>query len=106
MSKTRLATFAVFMGLACAPAACAYTSIFAFGDSLFGRWKPVCRESEGAIPLAPYVAGHFSNGPTWVEDLSPNARRLCVLKSFLTSANGTNYAFGGAQRRADRHQSV
>ncbi len=90
-----LAAFAVSLGVACTPAAAAYTSIFAFGDSLSDAGN-LFSETGGAIPLAPYVDGHFSNGPTWVEDLS-QMLGLGPMKPFLTSANGTNYAFGGAQ---------
>jgi outer membrane lipase/esterase len=48
------------------------------------------------IPLAPYADGHFSNGPTWVEDLS-QMLGLGPMMPFLTSADGTNFAFGDAQ---------
>ena len=93
--KLRLAAFAVSLGVACTPAAAAYTSIFAFGDSLSDAGN-LFAESESTIPLKPYVDGHFSNGPTWVEDLS-QMLGLGPMKPFLTSNNGTNYAFGGAQ---------
>ena len=92
--KLRLAASVASLGLACTPAA-AYTSIFAFGDSLSDAGN-LFSESGGTIPLAYYVDGHFSNGPTWVEDLS-QMLGLGQMKPFLTSANGTNYAFGGAQ---------
>ena len=100
--KLCLAAFAVSLGVACTPAAAAYTSIFAFGDSLSDAGN-LFSESEGTIPLAPYVDGHFSNGPTWVEDLS-QMLGLGPMKPFLTSNDGTNYAFGGAQTGTDRHQ--
>ena len=93
--RVRLAAFAVSLGVACTPAASAYTSIFAFGDSLSDAGN-IFAESGGKIPLAPYVEGHFSNGPTWVEDLS-QMLGLGPMKPFLTSNDGTNYAFGGAQ---------
>ena len=93
--KLYLAAFAVSLGVACTPAAAAYTSIFAFGDSLSDAGN-LFSESAGTIPLAPYVDGHFSNGPTWVEDLS-QMLGLGPMKPFLTSNDGTNYAFGGAQ---------
>ncbi len=87
--------FRGLFGVACTPAAAAYTSIFAFGDSLSDAGN-LFAESESTIPLKPYVDGHFSNGPTWVEDLS-QMLGLGPMKPFLTSNNGTNYAFGGAQ---------
>ena len=70
MSKRALlAVLAVSVAVASTPATAAYTSIFAFGDSLSDAGTPFS-ELAGKIPLAPYVGGHFSNGPTWVEDLS------------------------------------
>jgi phospholipase/lecithinase/hemolysin len=93
--KLGLAAFVVSLGVACTPAAAAYTAIYAFGDSLSDAGN-LFAESESTIPLKPYVDGHFSNGPTWVEDLS-QMLGLGPMKPFLTSNNGTNYAFGGAQ---------
>jgi phospholipase/lecithinase/hemolysin len=93
--KLCLAAFAVALGVACTPAAAAYTAIFAFGDSLSDAGN-LFSESGGTLPVAPYVDGHFSNGPTWVEDLSLMLG-LGPMKPFLTSNDGTNYAFGGAQ---------
>ena len=93
--KLGLAAFVVSLGIACTPAVAAYTSIFAFGDSLSDAGN-LFSETGGKIPLAYYVGGHFSNGPTWVEDLS-QMLGLGAMKPFLTSNDGTNYAFGGAQ---------
>jgi phospholipase/lecithinase/hemolysin len=93
--KLCLAAFVVSLGVACTPAAAAYTSIFAFGDSLSDAGN-LFSETGGAVPLKPYVDGHFSNGPTWVEDLS-QMLGLGPMKPFLTSADGTNFAFGDAQ---------
>jgi phospholipase/lecithinase/hemolysin len=93
--KLGLAAFVVSLGVACAPAAAAYTSIFAFGDSLSDAGN-LFAEDGGQGPVPPYVDGHFSNGPTWVEDLS-QMLGLGPMKPFLTSNDGTNYAFGGAQ---------
>src|SRR3984957_2231871 len=95
MKKLCLAAFVVSLGVAGTPAAAAYTSIFAFGDSLSDAGN-LFSDTGGAIPLKPYVDGHFSNGPTWVEDLS-QMLGLGPMKPFLTSTDGTNYAFGGAQ---------
>ena len=90
-----LAAFAISLGIASTPASAGYTSIFAFGDSLSDAGN-LFAESQSTIPLKPYVDGHFSNGPTWVEDLS-QMLGLGTMKPFLTSNDGTNYAFGGAQ---------
>ena len=93
--KVCLAALAVSLGVACTPAAAAYTSIFAFGDSLSDAGN-LFSEDGGRGPVPPYFDGHFSNGPTWVEDLS-QMLGLGTMKPFLTSTDGTNYAFGGAQ---------
>jgi phospholipase/lecithinase/hemolysin len=93
--KLCLAAFAISLGVACTPASAAYTSIFAFGDSLSDAGN-LFSEDGGQGPVPPYVDGHFSNGPTWVEDLS-QMLGLGPMKPFLTSTDGTNYAFGGAQ---------
>jgi phospholipase/lecithinase/hemolysin len=93
--KLSLAAFAVSLGCACTPAAAAYTTIFAFGDSLSDAGN-LFSETGGAVPLKPYVDGHFSNGTTWVEDLS-QMLGLRRMMPFLTSADGTNFAFGDAQ---------
>jgi hypothetical protein len=39
--KLWLAAFAVSLGFSCTPAAAAYTSIFAFGDSLSDAGEPL-----------------------------------------------------------------
>ena len=94
--RVQLMALAVSLGCASAPAAAAsYTKIFAFGDSLSDAGN-LFSESGQTIPLAPYKAGHFSNGPTWVEDLN-QMLGLGAMQPFLTSADGTNFAFGGAQ---------
>ncbi len=94
--KLGLAALAISLGLACTPAAAAYTAIYAFGDSLSDAGN-LSLESGGAIPVSPpYVGGHFSNGPTWVEDLS-KMLGLGAMTPFLDTPSGTNFAFGGAQ---------
>ena len=56
------------------------------------------------VPDAPYLIGrfHFSNGPTWVEQL---ARRLGIPRSARPALDRpgvyTNYAFGRARARLD-----
>jgi len=93
--KLRLAAFVVALACACTPAAAAYTALFAFGDSLSDAGNLIL-EDQGEGPLAPYVGGRFSNGPTWVEDLS-QMLGLGTMNPFLGPSGGTNYAFGGAQ---------
>ena len=69
-----------------------FTGIVAFGDSLSDAGN-VFLATGGTIPAPPYVGGHFSNGPTWVEDLSVNLG-LGTLRPSL--AGGTDFAFGSA----------
>lgn len=85
------AVFAACFALNSGPAS-AYTALFAFGDSLSDAGNAFIA-SGGTIPASPYVDGHFSNGPTWVEDLSVDLG-LGTLKPSL--AGGTDFAIGGA----------
>jgi phospholipase/lecithinase/hemolysin len=85
-----------------------FDRIVVFGDSLSDPGNVFVATGQysvrpfAPIPSAPYLIGgmHFTNGPTWVEDLSRD----------LDSASGagpalrapriyTNYAFGGARAR-------
>jgi phospholipase/lecithinase/hemolysin len=88
----RLAAFAASLACASAPAS-AYTALFAFGDSLSDAGN-VFIEDKGTSPLAPYFEGHYSNGPTWVEDLSVKLGLGTLTPSL---AGGNDFAFGGAQ---------
>jgi phospholipase/lecithinase/hemolysin len=85
-----LAVLAV--SLAASGPASAYTTLFAFGDSLSDAGNAYVL-SNHVIPGAPYVDGHFSNGPTWVEDLSLKLG-LGTLSPSLSG--GTDFAVGGA----------
>ncbi len=67
----------------------AYSSLYAFGDSLSDTGNVFAASS---FPLPPYFNGRFSNGPVWVETLASNLG-LSASPSLL---GGTNYAFGGA----------
>jgi phospholipase/lecithinase/hemolysin len=71
----------------------AYTALFAFGDSLSDAGNDYLIDG-GTDPVSPYYQGHFSNGLTWVEDLS-NMLGLGTLKPSL--AGGHDFAFGGAE---------
>ena len=57
------------------------------------------------IPDAPYARGgnHFSNGPTWIEDLGRALGLAASVRPALRSPNGgaSNYAVGGARARDD-----
>ncbi len=73
--------------------ASAYTTLFAFGDSISDAGNFAIMSPELA-PLPPYYGGRFSNGPTWVEDLSTRLG-LGALKPALSG--GADYAIGGAR---------
>jgi phospholipase/lecithinase/hemolysin len=93
-ATTRGLAFAIVAtSLAAVEAAHAYTTLFAFGDSLSDAGNTFI-EDKGTSPLYPYFDGHASNGPTWVEDLSVRLG-LGTLKPSL--AGGDDFAFGGAE---------
>ncbi len=71
----------------------AYTALFAFGDSLSDAGNDWIVDGH-TDPVPPYYQGHFSNGLTWVEDLS-NMLGLGTLTPSL--AGGHDFAFGGAE---------
>ncbi|MFL5283870.1 MAG: SGNH/GDSL hydrolase family protein [Rhodopila sp.] len=83
----------------------AYSAIYAFGESLSDAGNLSISTSTGGVPFPaspPYFseqygstkAAVFSNGPTWVQDLSL-ALGLGTLKPSL--AGGTDFAYGGAE---------
>jgi outer membrane lipase/esterase len=56
------------------------------------------------VPARPYAKGgnHFSNGPTWIEDLGRAiGHAASVRPAFAMNSRGTNYAVGGATARVD-----
>lgn len=66
-----------------------------FGDSLSDPGN-LFAATAGAKPPAPYVGGHFSNGPTWAEMIAPPDNTF-----FSPGVGGNvNYAFGGARTDA------
>lgn len=69
-----------------------FTALYSFGDSLSDVGN-VFLATGGAMPGAPYANGRFSNGPTWVEDVSA---RLGLGSLTPSLAGGTDYAFGNA----------
>jgi phospholipase/lecithinase/hemolysin len=86
-----LAVLAAALACSSGPAS-AYTSLFAFGDSLSDAGNLYILD-QGLAPAPPYYGGHFSNGPTWVEDLSLKLGLGALTPSL---AGGTDFAFGGA----------
>src|ERR1700722_16559192 len=82
-----------------------YSTIYAFGDSLSdaGNLSITTSVAGATEPVSPpyyqekygSISGNvFSNGPTWVQDLS-TALGLGTLAPTL--AGGTDFAFGGAE---------
>ncbi len=86
-----LVTAAFALSSAAANAA-SYTSITFFGDSLSDTGNLFLATS-GAIPVAPYFSGRFSNGPVWTDYLATSLG-FSATPSLTT---GNNYAFGGAR---------
>jgi len=86
-----------------------YSEIFVFGDSLSdpGNVFVVTGEhsvrpfSADNIPDAPYARGghHFSNGKTWIEQLSADLKLKGGTGPALRTSAFTNYAFGAARAR-------
>jgi phospholipase/lecithinase/hemolysin len=70
-----------------------FTTLFAFGDSLSDAGNDYYID-RGTDPVSPYYQGRFSNGLTWVEDLS-NMLGLGTLAPSLKG--GHDFAFGGAE---------
>ncbi len=93
MSKRLLIAAAAALSVSAgqALAASPFSAIYAFGDSLSDAGNLYILSG---IPSSPYYKGHFSNGQTWVEDLS-QMLNLGPLTPSL--AGGNDYAFGGAQ---------
>jgi phospholipase/lecithinase/hemolysin len=75
-------------------AATAYTSLYAFGDSLTDSGN-VYAATGGTLPDNPLnYPGRFGNGPTWVEKLATDHLGISAITPSL--AGGTNHAWGGA----------
>jgi phospholipase/lecithinase/hemolysin len=76
-----------------------YSAIYAFGDSLSDAGN-LSNVTFGIVPASPpyyeepYGDNVFSNGPTWVQDLSV-ALNLGTLKPSLDGGN--DFAYGGAE---------
>jgi len=86
-----------------------YDGIVAFGDSLSDPGnvfvatglQSVRPFNEDNIPDAPYARGghHFSNGSTWIEQLSSDLKLKEGTGPALRTSTFTNYAFGAARAR-------
>ncbi len=88
-----------------------YSAIYAFGDSLSDAGNvSIVTALTGRIPVSPpyskqsygpfgtLTATVFSNGPTWVQDLS---RRLGLSTLRPSLYGGTDFAYGGAEANPD-----
>src|SRR5271165_4719985 len=73
-----------------------FTTLFAFGDSLSDAGNDFYIDG-GTDPVSPYFQGHFSNGPTWVEDLSQMLGLGSLTPSLKYGYYGHAFAFGGAE---------
>ena len=90
-------------------AASLYSGIFVFGDSLSDPGNVFVVTGENSvrpfsadnIPDAPYARGghHFSNGATWIEQVSADLKLNGGTGPALRTSAFTNYAFGGARAR-------
>lgn len=77
--------------------ATAMSSLTVFGDSLSDTGN-VFIATGGTVPVPPYFAGRFSDGPVWVDVLA--AQLGLPLGAVPALAGGGNYAFGGARTGA------
>jgi phospholipase/lecithinase/hemolysin len=86
------------------PTASGFSNIFAFGDSLSDAGNDYII-SLNLVPVSPpYVSGHFTNGPVWVQDLAATMGLPAVQASL---SGGTDFAFGDAETGNDPlHQAT
>lgn len=77
--------------------AASFSSLTVFGDSLSDTGN-VFLATGGTVPVAPYFAGRFSNGPVWVDTLA--AQLGLPLGAVPALLGGGNFAFGGARTDA------
>lgn len=97
-ARTMLLAVAALAMAGAAQASPQHSAVYAFGDSLSDAGNLFLLSSSPAngipnLPLAPYSQGRFTNGNTWVQDLS-----LALGNGALTAslAGGNDYAYGGA----------
>lgn len=74
------------------PVQAAYSGITIFGDSLSDTGN-ILLATGGALPVAPYFAGRFSDGANWTDYLSGGLG----FSATPSLAGGQNFAFGGAR---------
>ncbi|MBV9757373.1 MAG: SGNH/GDSL hydrolase family protein [Alphaproteobacteria bacterium] len=71
-----------------------FGNIYAFGDSLSDAGNDFILSLNHLPVSPPYVDGHFTNGPTWVQDLAASMSLPTVSASL---SGGTDFAYGGAE---------
>ncbi|RZL91357.1 MAG: hypothetical protein EOP73_28790, partial [Variovorax sp.] len=81
----------LFAGPACAAS---FSNAYFFGDSLSDTGN-VYTYYGGALPVAPYYPGRFSDGPVWVEYLAAGIGHANASKASLLGGN--NFSWGGAR---------
>jgi outer membrane lipase/esterase len=88
----RLAALALIAAapLAPRPAEAGFAGLVAFGDSLTDRGN-LFAATGGLAPVAPYAAGQFSNGSTWIEFFS---QRFGTGPTLPSNLGGTVFAYG------------
>ncbi len=91
---------AVCLGIAgaAAHAGSTYSQVFAFGDSLSdaGDYSIYAANPANGLapqPVSPYVGGLWSNGPTWVMDLSKEVGAGTLTASL---SGGNDFAYSGS----------
>ena len=93
----KIAVLGVALTAANAEAAPAFTGMYVFGDSL----NDAGNFAAFGFPGLPYSNFHFSNGPTWTEDLAVSLG----LSLTPSEAGGTDFAWGGATTGAPSSQT-
>ncbi len=110
VSSLVLVLFAMFSVLPTASAAPPPARLVIFGDSLsdagnfYAAFGLVSSAPFAIVPSAPYAIGghHFSDGPTWAEQLAAAAHSPASgAAALLNPARFRNYAVGGARARAN-----
>ena len=74
-----------------------YDAIYVFGDSYCDVGNLYLADGGVKPASPPYYKGRFSNGPIWIDHLA-GTFKMTMLPSL---ANGTDYAFGGAELLQD-----
>lgn len=92
VGTTAIAALFLAISIAAHASQPAFDAIYVFGDSYCDVGN-IFIATSGAEPAAPYYMGRFSNGPIWIDHLA-GAFGVKVTPSL---ANGTDYAFGGAE---------